>query len=49
VSVLVGLLAHRLGAVTELVELLAAGPLPPATSLSAKSLFDESLPSFVGT
>ena len=49
ISVLVGLLTHRLGAADELVELLAAGPLPHATSLWAKSLVDESLPSFIGT
>ncbi|MET0866397.1 MAG: thiamine pyrophosphate-binding protein [Nakamurella sp.] len=49
VSVLVGLLAHRLGAADELAELLAAGHLPHATSLWAKSLADESAPTFVGT
>jgi len=49
VSVLVGLLAHRLGAAHELDRLLAAGQLPHATSLWAKSLVDESAPSFVGT
>ena len=49
VAVLVGLLAHRLGAVAQLDQLLAAGPLPHATSLWAKSLADESAPTFAGT
>lgn len=49
VGVLIGLLAHRLAATGELVDLLAAGPLPHATTLWAKSLVDESSPSFIGT
>ena len=49
ISVLVGLLAHRLGGAPELGNLLIAGPLPHATSLWAKSLVDESEPTFVGT
>jgi len=49
VGVLVGLLTHRLGGTDELVHLLAAGPLPHATTLWAKSLVDESEPTFVGT
>jgi TPP-dependent 2-oxoacid decarboxylase len=49
VGALVGLLAHRLGGSDALVQLLAAGPLPHATSLWAKSLVDESKPHFVGT
>lgn len=49
VAVLVGLLANRLDAGPQLFELIAAGPLPHATSLWAKSLVDESAPTFVGT
>jgi indolepyruvate decarboxylase len=49
VGVLVGLLAHRLGATDQLVRLLAAGPLPHASTLWAKSLVDESEPTFIGT
>nr|WP_240757598.1 thiamine pyrophosphate-binding protein [Nakamurella flava] len=48
-SVLVGLLCHRLGAAGRLTDLLAAAPLPHATTLWAKSLVDESDPLFVGT
>ena len=49
IGVLVGLLPHRLGAADELRAMLAAGPLPHATTLWAKSLVDESAASFVGT
>lgn len=49
VSVLVGLLCHRLGAAGRLADLLASAPLPHATTLWAKSLVDESDPLFVGT
>ncbi len=48
VAVLCGLLAHRFGAAAELTSLLAAGPLPHATTLWAKSLADESDPCFAG-
>jgi TPP-dependent 2-oxoacid decarboxylase len=49
VAVLAGLLVHRLGAADRLATLLAAGRLPHATSVWAKSLVDESAPAFVGT
>ncbi|MDT7554760.1 MAG: alpha-keto-acid decarboxylase [Pseudonocardiales bacterium] len=49
VSVLAGLLVHRFGAAPELRRLLAAGPLPYATTPWAKSLVDESAPTFAGT
>jgi alpha-keto-acid decarboxylase len=48
VSVLAGLFVHRLHAVPQLRQLLAAGPLVHATSLWGKSLVDESLPTFAG-
>lgn len=48
-GLLVGLTCHRLGAAGQLDELIAAGPIPHATTLWAKSLVDESDPSFVGT
>ncbi len=48
VRVLAGLLVHRLGAVRQITELLAAGPLDHATSLWGKSLVDESAPTFAG-
>jgi alpha-keto-acid decarboxylase len=48
VRVLAGLLAHRLGAVRQVRELLDAGPLFHATSLWGKSLVDESAPTFAG-
>ncbi|WP_249522407.1 alpha-keto acid decarboxylase family protein [Modestobacter marinus] len=49
VAVLAGLLVHRFGAVDELAGLLAAGPLPHATTPWAKSLLDETAPGFAGT
>jgi indolepyruvate decarboxylase len=49
VAVLAGLLVHRFGAVEELIGLLAAGPLPHATTPWAKSLLDETAPGFSGT
>jgi alpha-keto-acid decarboxylase len=48
VRALAGLLAHRLGAVRQVRELLAAGPLFHATSLWGKSLVDESATTFAG-
>ncbi|MBV9093419.1 MAG: alpha-keto acid decarboxylase family protein [Streptosporangiaceae bacterium] len=48
VVVLSGLLAHRFGAVPDLARLLAAGPLPHATTLWGKSVVDESDPHFAG-
>jgi alpha-keto-acid decarboxylase len=48
VRVLAGLLAHRLGAVGQIRELVEAGPLSHATSLWGKSLVDESAPNFAG-
>ena len=48
VVVLSGLLTHRFGGASDLAQLLAAGPLPHATSLWGKSLVDESDPQFVG-
>ena len=49
VTVLAGLTVHRLGAAQTLDRLLAAGPLPHATTPWAKSLVDESAPRFAGT
>ena len=49
VSVLAGLLVHRFGAAPQLQRLLAAGPVPHATTPWAKSLVDESAPAFAGT
>ncbi|WP_243418448.1 alpha-keto acid decarboxylase family protein [Actinomycetospora cinnamomea] len=49
VAVLAGLLVHRLGAADTLARVLAAGPLPHATTPWAKSLVDESAPRFAGT
>ena len=49
VAVLAGLLVHRLGASQELNRMLSAGPLVHATTLWAKSLVDESAPTFAGT
>ncbi|MDF2978357.1 MAG: thiamine pyrophosphate protein binding domain protein [Actinomycetospora sp.] len=49
VTVLAGLIVHRLGAAETLDRLLAAGPLPHATTPWAKSLVDESAPRFAGT
>jgi alpha-keto-acid decarboxylase len=49
VAVLAGLIVHRLGAAETLDRLLAAGPLPHATTPWAKSLVDESAPRFAGT
>ena len=46
---LAGLQVHRLGAAGTLARLLAAGPLPHATTPWAKSLVDESAPGFAGT
>jgi alpha-keto-acid decarboxylase len=48
VAVLAGVLAHRLGAAGPLAELLAAGPLPHATTLWGKSVVDESDPAYAG-
>ncbi len=48
VRVLAGLLVHRLAAVPQISDLLAAGPLVHATSLWGKSLVDESAPTFAG-
>jgi alpha-keto-acid decarboxylase len=48
VVVLSGLLTHRFGAASQLADLIAAGPLPHATSLWGKSLVDESDPNFAG-
>jgi indolepyruvate decarboxylase len=49
VGLLAGLLVHRTGAADRLAELVAAGPLPHATTPWAKSLLDESAPGFAGT
>src|SRR4051794_31313866 len=49
VAVLAGLLVHRFGAAAQLRQLLAAGPVPHATTPWAKSLVDESPPTFAGT
>jgi alpha-keto-acid decarboxylase len=46
--VLSGLLTHRCGAAADLAALLAAGPLPHATTLWGKSLVDETDPGFAG-
>ncbi|MCW2526592.1 MAG: thiamine pyrophosphate protein binding domain protein [Pseudonocardiales bacterium] len=48
VSVLAGVLVHRLGAAAELHDLITAGPVPHATSLWGKSVVDESAPTFLG-
>jgi alpha-keto-acid decarboxylase len=48
IGVLCGLLAHRFGAAADLAALLAAGPLPYATTLWGKSVVDESDPAFTG-
>ena len=48
ITVLSGLLAHRFGATGDLAALLAAGPLPHATTPWGKSLVDESGPGFAG-
>jgi indolepyruvate decarboxylase len=47
-TVLAGLLVHRLGLVKNLVALLQAGALRHATSLWGKSLVDESNPRYLG-
>jgi alpha-keto-acid decarboxylase len=47
-SVLAGLLVHRLGAMPQLRRLLAAGSLRHASSLWAKSVVDESHPRYLG-
>ena len=49
VTVLAGLLVHRFGAAAALTGLLAAGPVPHATTPWAKSLLDETAPGFRGT
>jgi alpha-keto-acid decarboxylase len=49
VAVLAGLLVHRFGAADALAGLLAAGPVPHATTPWAKSLLDETAPGFCGT
>jgi alpha-keto-acid decarboxylase len=48
IAVLSGLLTHRCGAAADLTALLAAGPLPHATTLWGKSLVDETDPGFTG-
>ena len=48
IAVLSGLLTHRCGAAADLSALLAAGPLPHATTLWGKSLVDETDPGFTG-
>ena len=48
IAVLSGLLTHRCGAAADLAALLAAGPLPHATTLWGKSLVDETDPGFAG-
>jgi alpha-keto-acid decarboxylase len=48
IGVLCGLLTHRYGAAADLAALLAAGPLPYATTLWGKSVVDESDPGFTG-
>jgi TPP-dependent 2-oxoacid decarboxylase len=48
IGVLSGLLTHRFGAAADLAALLAAGPLPYATTLWGKSVVDESDPGFTG-
>jgi alpha-keto-acid decarboxylase len=48
IGVLSGLLTHRFGAADDLAGLLAAGPLPHATTLWGKSLVDETDPGFTG-
>jgi alpha-keto-acid decarboxylase len=48
VTVLAGLLVHRVGAMPELSQLLTAGPLPHATTLWGKSVVDETKPGFKG-
>jgi len=48
ITVLADLLVHRLNAVTELQDLLAADTVPYATLMWGKSLLDESSPNFLG-
>jgi TPP-dependent 2-oxoacid decarboxylase len=48
VSVLAGVLAHRVGAAGALTDLLAAGPVRYATSLWGKSVVGEDSPRYVG-
>jgi alpha-keto-acid decarboxylase len=48
IAVLSGLLTHRFGAAADLAALLAAAPLPHATTLWGKSLVDETGPGFAG-
>jgi alpha-keto-acid decarboxylase len=48
VTVLAGLLAHRVGATVELSTLLEAGPLVHASTMWGKSVVDESNPHFAG-
>jgi TPP-dependent 2-oxoacid decarboxylase len=48
IGVLSGLLTQRFGATADLTALLAAGPLPYATTLWGKSTVDESDPGFTG-
>jgi alpha-keto-acid decarboxylase len=48
IGVLSGLLTHRFDAADDLAALLAAGPLPHATTLWGKSLVDETDPGFTG-
>lgn len=49
IALLAGLLTHRVGGREVLAELLAAGPVPHATTVWAKSLVDESAAGFIGT
>ena len=48
VAVLAGVLVHRFGAAQQLADLLAASPLPHATTLWGKSVVDESSPLYLG-
>jgi TPP-dependent 2-oxoacid decarboxylase len=47
-GLLAGLLVHRLSATAQLDAVLAAGPVPHASTLWAKSVVDENTPGFAG-
>jgi TPP-dependent 2-oxoacid decarboxylase len=47
-GLLAGLLVHRLAATAQLNAVLAAGPVPHASTLWAKSVVDENTPGFAG-
>ena len=47
-GLLAGLLVHRLSGTAQLNEVLAAGPVPHASTLWAKSVVDENTPGFAG-